>query len=319
MIGYRKAPPTTYVIQYQDGRIRREGPGLTFFYWLPSSTIVEVPLASADVPFAFSELTGDFQPITLQGQLTYRVVDPRRAAALLDFSTTAAGGYATDDPDTLPERLVQAAQIHTRAVVQRMTLRQALIGSDEIVAAVLPSLQSAPAVAMLGVEVLALVIVAIRATPEMARALEAEAREAIQRESDDAIYARRIAAVEQERRVRESELNTEMAVQEKQRQMREAGMAAEIAVEGQRTLLMETRTANERMDADARAYALRATLEPLRETDWRTLMAAGVGGGDARAVIAMAFRDLADNAGRIGQLNITPDLLQTLLGPGEEG
>jgi hypothetical protein len=27
----------------------------------------------------------------------------------------------------------------------------------------------------------------------------------------------------------------------------------------------------------------------------------------------MAFRDLADNAGKIGQLNITPDLLQSLL------
>ena len=31
----------------------------------------------------------------------------------------------------------------------------------------------------------------------------------------------------------------------------------------------------------------------------------------------MAFRDLADNAKRIGQLNITPDLLESLLGRGD--
>ena len=54
----------------------------------------------------------------------------------------------------------------------------------------------------------------------MRRALEAEAREALQRESDEAIYARRNAAVEQERRIKESELNTEIAVQEKQRKIR---------------------------------------------------------------------------------------------------
>ena len=87
---------------------------------------------------------------------------------------------------------------------------------------------------MLGVEILGLAVLSIRPTPEMARALEAEAREALQRQSDEAIYARRNAAVEQERRIKESELHTEIAVQEKQRQIRETQMAADIAVEEQR-------------------------------------------------------------------------------------
>jgi hypothetical protein len=51
----------------------------------------------------------------------------------------------------------------------------------------------------------------------------------------------------------------------------------------------------------------------MKEIDWRTLMALS-GGGDPKAMIAMAFRDLADNAQRIGQLNISPDLLSTLIG-----
>jgi hypothetical protein len=224
----------------------------------------------------------------------------------------------SDDPEKLPERLVQVTQILTRAVVQRMALRQVLVSSEEIVRAVLVELRGSEAVAMLGVEILGLVIVSMRPAPETQRALEADAREQLLRESDEAIYARRNAAVEQERRIRESELNTEIAVQEKQRQIRETQMGADIAVEQQRAVLVEARAENERKDADTRAYGLRATLEPLKEADWRTLMAAGFGGGDARTMIAVAFRELAENAQRIGELNITPDLLQTLLTPRRE-
>ena len=45
--------------------------------------------------------------------------------------------------------------------------------------------------------------------------------------------------------------------------------------------------------------------------------AAANGGGDPRQNIALAFRDLAENAGKIGEINITPDLLRTLLNPNE--
>ena len=62
-------------------------------------------------------------------------------------------------------------------------------------------------------------------------------------------------------------------MQEKQRQIRETQMAADIAVEEQRAALVERRSENERSDADTRAYALEATLEPVRDVDWRTLMA----------------------------------------------
>lgn len=315
MIGYMKAAPTTYVIHHQNGRVRREGPGLSFFYFAPASVISTVPLASRDVPFAFQETTADFQAVTVQGQLAFRIVRPLATAALLDFSVGVTGRYTSDDPDKLPDRLVQAAQTLTRAVVQRLSLREALTRSDALGAEVLARLRASDEVAMLGVEILGLTIVAVRPTPEMARALEAEAREELLRGADQAIYDRRNAAVEQERRIRESELNTEIAVQEKQRRIREAGVAADVAVERGRAELIEARAANERRDADTRAYALAAVLEPLRATDWRTLTAAGLGGGDAATSIALAFREMAENAGRIGELNVTPELLRSLIAP----
>ena len=54
-------------------------------------------------------------------------------------------------------------------------------------------------------------------------------------------------------------------------------------------------------------------LEPMKEVDWRTLMAAQSGGLDARQLIALAFRDLADKAESIRNLNISPELLTALL------
>ncbi|HET8625268.1 MAG TPA: SPFH domain-containing protein [Gemmatimonadales bacterium] len=319
MLAYMKAAPTTYILHYQGNRLRREGPGLAFLYVRPTSTVIAIPIASTGVPFVFNETTADFQAVTVQGQLTYRVADPRRLAALLDFSIRPDSAYRSDDPDKLAERLVEALQIQARAAVQARTLREVLTGSDAILREVLSAIRDAEPVRMLGIEILSLSILSLKPTPEIGRALEAEAREALQRQSDEAIYARRNAAVEQERRIKESELNTEIAVQEKQRQIRETQIGADIAVEERRTALIERRSANERQDADARAYTLQATLEPLRNVDWRTLMAVSAGGADPRLMVALAFREMAENASKIGELNVTPDLLKSLIGPAPAG
>jgi hypothetical protein len=314
-IRFMKTAPTTYVLHYRNGQLKREGPGLSFFYYAPAATIVTVPLASADAPFAFQESTADFQAVTIQGQLTYRVADPKRLASILDLSIGPNGAYRTEDHRKLTERLVHNTQTLMRAETQKLTLSEALTSSGTLSAVVLAALKSSEAVAQLGVEILNLALLAVRPTPEMAKALEAEAREALQRRSDEAIYARRNNAVEQERRIKESELNTEIAVEEKQRQIRETRMAAEIAIEQQRAALMNERVENDRKEADSRAYSLEATMKPLRSVDWRTLMMMSPNGGDAKTVIALAFQDLAANAQKIGELNISPDLLRSLLTP----
>jgi regulator of protease activity HflC (stomatin/prohibitin superfamily) len=313
MFRYMKAAPTTYVLHFRDGKVVHEGAGLSFFYYAPTSTMVTVPMASADAPFAFQENTADFQAVTIQGQVTYRISDPKKLAAVLDLSVSANGVYRSDDYQKLPERLVRTTQTLMRGEMQKMALRDALTSSGPLSAAVLAQLRSAETVAQLGVQILNLSLVSIRPTPEMAKALEAEAREALQRRSDEAIYARRNNAVEQERRIKESELNTEIAVEEKQRQIRETRMAADIALEKQRAALMEQRIENERKEADSRGYALEATLKPVRNVDWRTLMTVFAHGMDSKALIASAFQELATNAHKIGELNISPDLLNTLI------
>ncbi len=312
-VQYLKSGPTDYVVQFINGKAVREGPGLSFFYFAPNSVIVKVPLSSVDVPFVFNEVSSDFQDLTIQGQLTYRVSDPRRLAQIMDFTIRPNGRYLSDDPQKLGDRLVNVTQVLTSAITHRLRLRELLGAYDTIVSEVLAGLKTSPAVSMMGVEILGLSITSIKPSPETAKALEADAREALLREADQAVYARRNAAVAQERLIKESELNTELAVEEKRRQIREAKMAADIAVEQQRVALLDQRVTNDRKEADAKAYGLDAMLTPIKGVDWRTLTALSAGKMDAKLSIAMAFRDLAENAQKIGELNISPELLTGLI------
>lgn len=75
-INFIKVQPTTYVLQYRGGKVVREGVGLSMFYYAPTSSLVAVPVGSTDTPFIFQETTADFQTVTIQGQVTYRVSDP---------------------------------------------------------------------------------------------------------------------------------------------------------------------------------------------------------------------------------------------------
>jgi regulator of protease activity HflC (stomatin/prohibitin superfamily) len=313
-ISYRKANPTDYILHFSRGKLTSEGAGLSFFYFSPASSIVSVPLASANIPFVFNEPTADFQTLTVQGQMTYRIMDPKKAAAMLDFTVDAKGRYVSDQYQKLPERLVYGVQTLVRAEIQGLTLRQALVHGDELTSRVLDRLKASIEVVQLGVEILNLAVLSLKPTPEMAKALEAEAREALNRNADDAVYTRRNAAIEQERRLKENELRTELLVQTKQRELHERELEAEIALEKQRAALTDEKTENERKEADSRAYSLKAVIAPVQGLDWRVLMTLNPQGGDARNTIAMAFQELAANAQKIGELNISPDLLRTLIG-----
>jgi hypothetical protein len=337
MLGFRfiKTQPTQYVIQYKNGRARREGGGLAFWYFAPSSSIVVVPTASVNEPFIFPEVTADYQEVTIQGQVTYRVADPRRTATLLDFTIGPKGAYLSEDPQKLSQRLIDQVQVAMRAEVQAQPMKAVLASGEASVARVAALLQKHPTVEALGLELLGLSLLAVKPKPETAKALEAEAREALLRRMDEAIYARRNAAVEQERMIKENELSTEIAVENKKRQVREAAMEAERAVqerriqiqreemtgkiglEEQNKALVALATANAREEADAKAYGLAAMMKSLSDADPKVLQALASVGMDPGQLMALAFRDLADNAAKIGQLNVTPDLLREIMQPQE--
>ena len=333
-IKFIKVQPTTYLLQYRGGKLVREGLGLSFFYYGPTTSLVAVPVASTDTPFIFQETTADFQAVTIQGQVTYRISEPKRLAALLNYTLEKDGDtYVSEDPEKLPERVIHVINVIARAELQKLPLREAIRASDTLVQAVKARLVAAEEITSLGLEVLGLSILAIKPTPETARALEAETREQLFREADEAVYARRNSAVEQERAIKENELNTEIAVENKKRQIRETQMEAErtvqekkhlvlkealeanIGMEDRRKSLVALAAENAKAEADARAYGVSSTMKALGSADAKILQALATTGMKPEQLIAFAFQELAGRADKIGQLNISPDLLRELLTP----
>lgn len=282
-VAYFKAEPTEYILAYTSGKLTRQGPGSTFWYWRPSTSIVLVPIATTDALFVLNETTGNFQAVTLQGQITYRIVDPNKLAGLLNFTINpATRAYRSGDPEKLNQRIVNIVQTYTRNELQQRSLEDALRGAERIASAVLARIQQEQALAALGVECISLFFTAIKATPEMSKALEAEYREALQQRADQAIYSRRAEAVEQERKIKQNELSTAVDLEQRRQE------------------LVDLQGANASKQAEFEAEANRIQLLPYQALD-------------TRLMLALAFRDFANNAQKIGNLTISSELLEQLV------
>ncbi|MDR3199009.1 MAG: hypothetical protein LBU34_14175 [Planctomycetaceae bacterium] len=321
-----------HVIVYKNGKIRRQGRGLSFYYYAPTTSITVVPVAGNSLPFIFPEITKDYQSVSVQGQVTYRIGKPEQLANILNFTVNHFGQWKTNDLEKLNQTITNESQTAVSAFVHELGLKEAIRSAKSIEEHIIEGLKESQPLEMLGIDILNVNVLAVQATSEMTRALETEMREKLQQDADQAVFERRNFAVEKERMIKESELNTEIAVAEKQKQiaekkmeakiqeaendrkLREMRVEADIAIENHRQILIEKKSENDRKDADTKGYVLDAVLKPYREMDWRTLMALDNGhNNNLRVHLALAFRTLAENAEKIGNLNITPDLLDLFL------
>jgi regulator of protease activity HflC (stomatin/prohibitin superfamily) len=280
---YFKAEPTDYILAYANGKVFRQGAGKAFWYWRHRTSIVMVPLSTRDALFVLNEGTNNFQTVTLQGQITYRIVEPKSVADLLNFTIDPRSRqYLSDDPEKLSQRIINIVQTHTRKELQSLSLEDALRSAESMSRSVLSQIQQEQVLAAMGIECLSLFFTSIKATPEMTKALEAEYREALQKRADQAIYSRRADAVEQERKIKQNELSTS------------------IDLEQRRQDLVNLQGENARKQAEFEAEAVRIQLVPFQTLNERLLL-------------ALAFRDLAGNAQKIGNLTITSEILEQLL------
>ena len=328
-IKYIKFDAMTYVMHYRKGRLINEGKGLAFYLSNRKSSIVAVPLGSNDIPFIFSESTSDFQSVSVQGQITYKIENPKELAEVLDFTVDTDGDRNTDDEKKLEQRLVNEAQTATTSFIQGMKLKNAITNARLIQEKILEGIIQSETIKLLGIKIMSVNVIAVKPTPEMSKALETSTREKLQQEADEAIFIRRNFAVEQEQKIKETELNTEIAIQEKQKQITEKRMEkeqmeeenrkklrlmkieADIDVEEKRKLLIDSKIENDKKIADSKKYTISAKLAPYKDLDWKVITALS-SNNSPQSDIAIAFRELAENSQNIQNLNITPDLLQSL-------
>ncbi|MBN2536173.1 MAG: SPFH domain-containing protein [Spirochaetales bacterium] len=334
MFGIRfiKFHPTTYVLKYKKGKIVKKGPGLSFYYYAPTTSLVSVPSGSQEAPFIFEEISSDFQELTIQGQLAYRVSDPVKIAGLLNYTLGKDGeNYISDDPEKLPQRVINIIRVSMKKEIMSLPLREALKAAEVLTIKTLSEMKNNREITSLGIELLGLSILAIKPSPETQRALEAETREQILQKADDAIYTRRNSALEQERKIKENELNTEIAVENKKKEIREKQLEIDklvqqkknelekedmdfrITQENNRKKLVASAVENARIEADSRAYSISAVMNALDKINPEILTSLATIGMEPNKLIALAFEGLAKKAEKIGHLNITPDLLREII------
>lgn len=219
---YTKFLPSEYVLRYRRGRLIQKGQGLSFYYLDRSTSACAVPSTGIDADFMFSQVTSDFQTATVQGQLSYRFADFEKAASALDFTVNLRTHAHLGDP--LPKaskRIINLAEVLVKGRMNEMSLTEALAASRRLADEVLAALQAEPQLQQMGIAVTGFTVLKISAASDTSRALEAGTREQILQQADDALYARRNASIEQERHIKENELQTESTVVERKRVIQE--------------------------------------------------------------------------------------------------
>lgn len=345
--------PTYYVIRYKKGERIAGGPGLSFYYVGNNTAVAAIPMSVMDADFIFEESTKDFQAVSVQGQITYRIADYEHIASMLNFTIDMKTQAYNDTPlNKLSKRLTNIANVMVKNRVSDMPLSQAIQAERTLARDVLKEMQTVKEISDIGIEITGFSILRIAASNDTHRALEAHTREAILKKSDDALYERRNASIEQERKVKENELNTEISVEEKKKQIREAEIAtkrmvlekeneleririagdieqerietaakaeleqakidAQIEIEAKRKELAEIKLENAKKEADAEAYRVGVVMEAYNRLNPDTLIALATMNMEPERMIAGAFEKLAVNSEKIGSLNITPDLLESL-------
>ena len=217
-----KFSPNEYVLRYRGGKLVSKGKGLSFWFLERNTSVCAVPVTGVDADFIFAQVTGDYQAASVQGQLTYRFSDFEKAAAAMDFTVNLhSKNYLADPRPNASKRIINLAEVLVKARMSTMTLTEALAASHSLAAEVFRGLREEPLLASMGIEVTGFTVLRICAANETSRALEAGTREQILQQADDALYARRNASIEQERHIKENELQTESAVVERKRAIEE--------------------------------------------------------------------------------------------------
>ena len=335
-IRYQKFNPTEYVFAVKGGRTVREGAGISCLYSTLRTSLMVVPMTESAVSFAYDDiLTADFQRINVQGDAAYVIENYASAAGLLDFSYgNSRKAYETAKllaEQTIEKRVVSQMKARAMRFFRDLTIHEAVGAGTELADVLTASLREDEALMSLGIRLLSVTVLGISPQPDMRKALEAATREEILRQQDDALYSRRNAAIEQERAIKENELNTEIRAAEKEKERREKQMETEkmlqerksemarrkmedsIALEEKNRSLVELQTENERQRADSRIYETQAILTLLAGLDPELVRALAMSSMDSGKLIAQAFTDIGKGAEKIGTLNITPDLLDSLV------
>ncbi len=306
-----------HIQHLRKGSVAHAGAGVAFWFRPRAAAISEVPLDDREQALLFHARTADFQDVTVQATVSYRVVDPDLAVSRIDFGIDPESGLWNGTPlETLGGLLTELAQQPAIERLAVMDMREALArGIGPVRQEIAAALADDDRLTERGIAVTDVRVVAIRTDTDVERAMQTETREQVQQEADRATFERRALAVERERAIAENELKNqiELARREEelvgQRGQNERKRATEVAAaeaiatqaaSNKRRLLAESEAAATRVLGEATAEAEAARYEAYREVE-------------TAVILGLAAQELAVNLPNIDNLTITPDLLMPLI------
>lgn len=306
-----------YVRHLRKGVVTHEGAGAAFWFRPRTAALSQVPLDDREQALLFHARTADFQEVTVQATVNYRVVDPALATTRIDFGVNPKTGAWNGTPlETLGGLLTELAQQPAVERLALMTMRDALAtGIGPVRTEIAGALADDTRLAERGIAVTDVRVVAIRTDAELERAMQTETREQVQQEADRATYERRALAVERERAIAENELQNqiELARREEelvgQRGQNDRKRATEQAAA--EAIATEAQAAQRRLFAETEAAATRVLGEAAAEAE--TARYAAYRDVETAVILGLAAQELAKNLPNIDNLTITPDLLMPLI------
>jgi regulator of protease activity HflC (stomatin/prohibitin superfamily) len=318
IVRHLRGTPTAHVRHQRGGRLVREGTGLSFWFRPLSAVLSEIPVDDRELPLMFHARTRDFQDVTVQASVTFRVVEPAVAASRLDFSIDPETGRWRSTPlEQVAGLLTELAQQPALELLATTALPAALAAGVGVIRdRIFSALAHDERLQNLGIAILGVRVVALRPEPDVEKALQTPTREAVQQDADRATFERRAVAVERERAIAENELQNqiELAVREEQlvtqkgqnqrRQAEETAAADRIAADG--------KSERQRVLAGGQADAIRVVGEAEGAAEAAKL--AAYRDVDQKIVLGLALRQLAGALPNIGTLSVSPDLLTTAIG-----
>lgn len=308
-----RSESSRHVVLHRSGNKVRSARGASFWFLPMAASIAEVPVDDRELPVLFHGMTKDFQPVVLQGGITWRVVDPERLAERVDFTVDLARGQWTGNPlQQVGGIVTELAQQVANAYLGEVTLAVALAeGVEALKGRISAALSSDAGLSSLGVGVTSVRVASVRPDSDVERALQTPVREKIQGEADRATFERRANAVERERAIAENELQNKIALSKQ-----EEALIAQRGVNEQRRLREEALALRIQADASAERAKIASETEV---ANLRALDAAKADGERARVdvyrdlpsdiLLGLSLREVAGRLPAIEHLTLSPDLL----------
>ena len=323
-----RSDASAHVLHYRRSRLVREGRGLAFWFLPMSASIAEVPVDDRELSILFHARSSDFQDVTAQGVVTYRITEPATLANRVDFTIDLSKGTYLKQPlEKIALLLTELAHQHAASWIGATPIRSVLTdGYATIRQRVEQGLTEDAGLRAMGVSIASVRISSVKPTPDLEKALEAPMREHIQQVSDEAAFARRALAVDKERAIQENELANQIELakreenliaqrgQNARRQAEEQAQAERIAAEAaieRARMKAESEAQQTVVRGDATAKSVRL-VEGAKVDVERTRMAV-LREVPSSVMLGLAAQELATKLQKIEHLNLSPDAIGPLL------